>query len=142
MSIVSTEKAPAAIGPYSQAVVAGELIFTAGQLGIDPRSGQLAEGIEAQTHQALTNLEAILEAAGSGGEKVVKTTVFLAHMEDFTAMNAVYAEFFPLRPPARSTVQVAQLPRGAKVEVEAVALKYFLPFWGKSAIISLKGISR
>lgn len=119
--IVSTEKAPPAVGPYSQAVIAGGLIFTAGQLGIDPRTGELAEGIEAQTRQALTNLGAILKSAGNSLDRVVKTTVFLAHLEDFAAMNTVYSEFFPLQPPARSTVGAAQLPRGALVEIEVIA---------------------
>jgi 2-iminobutanoate/2-iminopropanoate deaminase len=123
LEIVSTEKAPPAVGPYSQAVIAGDLIFTAGQLGIDPKSGELAEGIEAQTRQALTNLSALLEAASSSLDRVVKATVFLAHMEDFATMNAIYAEFFTLQPPARSTVGVAQLPRGALVEIEAIALR-------------------
>lgn len=123
MEIVSTEKAPPAVGPYSQAVIAGDLIFTAGQLGIDPKSGELAEGIEAQTRQALTNLSALLEAASSSLDRVVKATVFLAHMEDFATMNAIYAEFFSLQPPARSTVGVAQLPRGALVEIEVIALR-------------------
>jgi len=120
--IVSTDKAPPTVGPYSQAVIAGELIFTAGQLGIDPKSGEIAEGIEAQTRQVLTNLSAVLEAAGSSLDRVVKATIFLAHMEDFAAMNTVYAEFFPLQPPARSTVEVAQLPRRALVEIEVIAL--------------------
>lgn len=123
MKIVSTDAAPPAVGPYSQAVIAGDLIFTAGQLGIDPQTGKLAEGIEAQTRQALTNLSAVLEAAESSLDRVVKATVFLAHMEDFPAMNTVYAEFFPLQPPARSTVEVAQLPREALVEIEVIALK-------------------
>lgn len=123
MKIVSTDAAPPAVGPYSQAVIAGDLIFTAGQLGIDPQTGKLAEGIEAQTRQALTNLSAVLGAAESSLDRVVKATVFLAHMEDFPAMNTVYAEFFPLQPPARSTVEVAQLPREALVEIEVIALK-------------------
>ncbi len=123
MKIVSTEKAPPAIGPYSQAVIAGDLIFTAGQLGIDPQTGELAEGIAAQTRQALTNLSAVLEAAGSSLDRVVKATVFLARIEDFAAMNTVYAEFFPLQPPARSTVEVVQLPRAALVEIEVIALR-------------------
>lgn len=123
MKIVSTDAAPPAVGPYSQAVIAGDLIFTAGQLGIDPQTGKLAEGIEAQTRQALTNLSAVLEAAESSLDRVVKATVFLAHMEDFPAMNTVYAEFFPLQSPARSTVEVAQLPREALVEIEVIALK-------------------
>lgn len=123
MKIVSTDAAPPAVGPYSQAVIAGDLIFTAGQLGIDPQTGKLAEGIEAQTRQALTNLSAVLGAAESSLDRVVKATVFLAHMEDFPAMNTVYAEFFPLQSPARSTVEVAQLPREALVEIEVIALK-------------------
>jgi len=121
--IVSTDAAPPAVGPYSQAVIAGDLIFAAGQLGIDPQTGELAEGIEAQTRQALTNLSAVLEAASGSLDRVVKVTVFLAHMEDFAAMNTVYGEFFPLQPPARSTVEVAQLPRAALVEIEVIALK-------------------
>jgi len=120
--IISTEKAPAAIGPYSQAVRAGNLIFTAGQLGIDPGTGKLAEGIEAQTRQALRNIAAILEAAGSSLSQVVKTTVFLKDLADFQAMNAVYAEYFSQSPPARSTVQAARLPKDALVEIEAIAL--------------------
>ncbi len=122
-NILSTEKAPPPIGPYSQAVIAGDFIFAAGQLGIDPQSGELVEGIEAQTRQALTNLSAVLEAASSSLDQVVKATVFLAHMEDFAAMNTVYAEFFPLQPPARSTVVVGQFPRGILVEIEVIALK-------------------
>lgn len=121
--VVSTEQAPAAVGPYSQAVRVGEFIYTAGQLGILPETRQLAgPDIESQTRQALENLRAILEAAGSCMEHVIKTTVFLADMGEFARMNAVYAEFFPQAPPARSTVQVAALPLGARVEIEAVAL--------------------
>ena len=123
LKIVSTDAAPPAIGPYSQAVIAGNLIFTAGQLGIDPKTGELAQGIEAQTRQALTNLSALLEAASSSLDRVVKATIFLAHMEDFAAMNTVYADLFPLQPPARSTVEVAQLPRGALVQIEVIALR-------------------
>jgi len=121
--IVSTEKAPPPVGPYSQAVMAGDFIFAAGQLGIDPKRGELVEGIEAQTRQVLTNLSAVLEAAGSSLDRVVQATVFLAHMEDFAAMNTVYAEFFPLEPPARSTVVVGQFPGGILVEIEVIALK-------------------
>jgi len=122
--IVQTEKAPQAIGPYSQGVVAsGSFIFTAGQIPLDPVSGTFAEGgIAEQTHRVLKNLSAVLEAAGSSMRKVVKTTVFLQNLEDFAAMNAVYAEYFKENPPARSTVQVAKLPRGALVEIEVVAL--------------------
>ncbi len=122
--IVSTEDAPAAVGPYSQAVIAGNLVYTAGQLGLDPKSGRLVEGgVEAQTRQALNNLQAVLAAAGSSLEGVVKTTVFLQDIGDFKAMNGVYAEFFGKSPPARSAVQVAALPLGGLVEIEAVALR-------------------
>jgi len=121
--IVSTEKAPKAIGPYSQAIGIDGFVFTAGQVGLDPATMELVEGgIEAQTRQVLTNLTRVLEAADSGLNFVVKTTVFLQNMSDFAAMNAIYAEFFPEKPPARSTVQVAGLPKGALVEIECVAL--------------------
>jgi 2-iminobutanoate/2-iminopropanoate deaminase len=121
--IVSTDKAPAAVGPYSQGVQAGDLIFTAGQLGIVPGSKAFAgPDIESQTRQALENLKAVLEAAGSCLKHVVKTTVFLADMGEFGRMNAVYAEFFPQKPPSRSAVQVAALPLDGRVEIEAVAL--------------------
>jgi 2-iminobutanoate/2-iminopropanoate deaminase len=121
--IVVTENAPRAIGPYSQAVRIEELVFTAGQIGLDPATMELVEGgIEAQTRQVLTNLKNVLEAAGSGLNYVIKTTVFLKDMADFAAMNAVYAEFFGENPPARSTVAVAALPKGALVEIECVAL--------------------
>lgn len=121
--IVSTEKAPKAIGPYSQAILAEDLVYTSGQLGLDPATMELVEGgIEAQTRQVLTNLQYVLEVADSGLNFVIKTTVFLQDMRDFTKMNAVYAEFFPENPPARSTVQVAALPKGALVEIECVAL--------------------
>ena len=121
--IVSTEKAPKAIGPYSQAILAEDLVYTSGQLGLDPATMELVEGgIEAQTRQVLTNLKNVLEAADSGLNFVVKTTVFLQSMNDFAAMNGVYAEFFPENPPARSTIAVAGLPKGALVEIECVAL--------------------
>ena len=121
--VVQTGRAPAAIGPYSQAIRAGGLVFVSGQLGLDPATGQLAGDVEAQARQALTNLRAILEAAGSGLDRVVKTTLFLRTMADFERVNRVYAEFFPEPAPARSTVAVAELPRGAAVEVEAIALE-------------------
>jgi 2-iminobutanoate/2-iminopropanoate deaminase len=121
--IVSTEKAPKAIGPYSQAIRTEKLVFTAGQVGLDPATMELVEGgIEVQTRQVLTNLKHVLEKADSGLNFVVKTTVFLQDMNDFGRMNAIYAEFFPEHPPARSTVQVAALPKGALIEIECVAL--------------------
>jgi 2-iminobutanoate/2-iminopropanoate deaminase len=121
--IVSTDKAPKAIGPYSQAVRIESLVFTAGQIGLDPVSLELvAGGIDAQTRQSLTNLKNVLEAAGSGLNYVVKTTVYLTDMNDFAGMNAIYAEYFPENPPARSTVGAAALPKGALVEIETVAL--------------------
>jgi 2-iminobutanoate/2-iminopropanoate deaminase len=119
---VSTSGAPRAIGPYSQALRAGGFLFTAGQVGFDPSTGTLVDGgIAEQTRQVLTNIRAILEAGGSGLGQVVKTTVFLVDMADFAAMNEVYAEVFGPHRPARSTVAVAALPRGARVEIEAVA---------------------
>jgi 2-iminobutanoate/2-iminopropanoate deaminase len=121
--IVSTEKAPKALGPYSQAILIEGLVFTAGQVGLDPATMELVEGgIEAQTRQVLTNLKHVLESADSGLKFVVKTTVFLQDMRDFANMNSVYAEFFPENPPARSTVQVAALPKNGLVEIECVAL--------------------
>ena len=119
---IRTEQAPAALGPYSQAIHAGDLIFASGQLGLDPTTGKLQEGIEAQTHQALANVAAVLQAAGTSVEKVVKTTIFLANMADFAKVNAIYGEIFQTDPPARSTVQVAALPLGGLVEIEVVAL--------------------
>jgi 2-iminobutanoate/2-iminopropanoate deaminase len=119
---VATSGAPRAIGPYSQALRAGGFLFTAGQVGFDPATGELVDGgIAEQTRQVLANIRAILEAGGSGLGQVVKTTVFLVDMADFAAMNEVYAEAFGTHRPARSTVAVAALPRGARVEIEAVA---------------------
>jgi 2-iminobutanoate/2-iminopropanoate deaminase len=121
--IILTDKAPKVIGPYSVATKAGGFIFTAGQIGIDPVTADLvAGGIETETRQVLLNLSNVLTAAGSTLQLVVKTTVFLRDMNDFSRMNAVYAEFFPQNPPARSTIQVAALPKGAVVEIEVVAL--------------------
>ena len=121
--IVSTDKAPKAIGPYSQAIRTENLVFSAGQLGLDPVTMEMVEGgIQAQTRQVLTNLQHVLEVADSGLNFVVKTTVFLQDMSDFADMNSVYAEFFPENPPARSTVQVTALPKNALVEIECVAL--------------------
>lgn len=122
-AVVATDEAPAAVGPYSQAIWAGDFVFTAGQLGLDPATGKLVEGgIEAQTRQALTNLSAVLAAAGASLAQVVKTTVFLQDIGDFKAMNGVYAQFFAADPPARSAVQAAALPLGGLVEIEAVAV--------------------
>jgi len=121
--IIVTQEAPAAVGPYSQGVRAGDFIFTAGQLGIVPGTKEFAgPDIESQTRQALENLKAVLETGGSCLKHVVKTTVFLADMGEFGRMNAVYAEFFPQSPPARSAVQAAALPLGGRVEIEAVAM--------------------
>ncbi len=120
---ISTERAPKAVGPYSQGIRAGELVFTAGQIPINPATGTIeAVTIEEQTRQALENVRAVLEAAGSGLERVVKTTVFMTDLKEFQAMNGVYATFFPNDPPARSAFQVVALPLGAKVEIECVAL--------------------
>ena len=121
--IVKTEGAPQAIGPYSQAVAAGGFVYASGQIPLDPSTGQFVEGgVREQTAQVLRNLSAVLEAAGTGLPRVVKTTVFLADMNDFAAMNEVYATFFPEEPPARSTVQAARLPRDARVEIDVIAL--------------------
>ncbi len=120
--IVSSESAPKAIGPYSPAVRSGDLLFTSGQLGMDPATGGLvAGGVAAETRQALQNCIRLLEAAGATPKDVLKTTVFLRSMEDFSSMNSVYAEFFPHDPPARTTVQAAALPKGAAVEIECIA---------------------
>lgn len=121
-TVVQTSAAPAAIGPYSQAIRSGELVFTAGQIGLDPGSGELMEGVEAQAERALRNLTAVLDAAGTSPERVIKTTIFLADMADFATVNEVYGRHFSAPFPARSTVGVAGLPKGALVEIEAVAL--------------------
>jgi len=120
--VVQTDKAPAAVGPYSQAIRVGSLIFTAGQIGIDPRTGQLVSGLEAQVHQVMQNLQAILQAAGSDLQHLVKTTIYLTDLSAFQTVNAIYAEYVGTTPPARSTVQVAALPLAAEVEIEAVAV--------------------
>jgi 2-iminobutanoate/2-iminopropanoate deaminase len=120
---ISTPGAPRAIGPYSQGITANGFLFTAGQVGFDPASGELVDGgITEQTHRVLQNIRAILRAGGTDMEQVVKTTVFLVDMADFALMNEVYAEFFGDHRPARSTVAVASLPRGARVEIEAIAV--------------------
>jgi 2-iminobutanoate/2-iminopropanoate deaminase len=122
--MIQTPDAPAAVGPYSQAIVAGEVVYTAGQIALIPGTSELAAGgISEQTRQVMHNLKAVLEAAGSSLKQVVKTTVYLQDLNDFAAMNTVYAEFFPAVPPARSTVQAAKLPRGALVEIDCVALR-------------------
>ncbi len=121
--IIATEHAPQAIGPYSQAILAGGFVFASGQIPIDPETGRFVEGgIAEQTEQVLRNISNLLEAAGTSLARVVKTTVFLADMNDFATMNEVYARFFDTEPPARSTVQAARLPRDARVEIEVVAL--------------------
>ena len=121
--IIKTEGAPAAIGPYSQAVRAGGFIFCSGQIPTDPKTGEFVPGgVAEQTEQVMRNLMAVLEAAGSGLDRIVKTTVFLADMNDFAAMNEVYGRYFQENPPARATVQAARLPRDARVEIEAIAL--------------------
>jgi 2-iminobutanoate/2-iminopropanoate deaminase len=120
---IHSDAAPRALGPYSQGIVAGDWIFTAGQLGGDPRTGELANGIEAQTLQVLSNIASVLGAAGAGWADVVKTTVFLADMADFAAFNAVYAEVVEEPFPARSTVAAAALPKGALVEIDAIAVR-------------------
>jgi 2-iminobutanoate/2-iminopropanoate deaminase len=118
---INTRAAPAAIGPYSQAVRTGDFVYTSGQIGLDPVSGGLVEGIEAQTRQVMSNLRAVLAAAGAGFADVVKTTIFLVDMADFQTVNMIYAAEFTADPPARSTVQVTGLPRHALVEIEVVA---------------------
>jgi len=122
--VIATKNAPAAVGPYSQGIRADGMIFTAGQLGMDPATGKMVEGgVQAQARQALTNLKGVIEAAGSSLERVVKVTVFLHDINDFKAVNEIYAQFFTQDPPARSAVQVAALPLGGLVEIEAIALK-------------------
>ena len=123
MRKIETERAPAAIGPYSQGILAGDLLFTSGQIPLDPATGTIvAGGIRAETKQVFENLKAVLEAGGASLQDVIKTTVFLADLSEFAPMNEIYAAYFPSEPPARSTVGVAALPRGARVEIEAVAM--------------------
>ncbi len=121
-SVIATENAPAAIGPYSQGIKAGDFIYTSGQLPIDVKTGEMPSGIKEQTEQSLNNVKAILEAAGSSMSKVFKTTVFLSDMNDFADMNSVYKEFFTGDFPSRSAIQVARLPKDALVEIEVIAL--------------------
>ncbi len=124
-SIITTANAPAAIGPYSQAVVTGGFVFLSGQIPLDPASGEMVGGddVEAQAKQVMRNLKAVLDAAGAGFAKVVKTTIYLTDLEDFARVNKVYGSYFEgVEPPARATVQVSALPRGAKVEIDAIAV--------------------
>jgi 2-iminobutanoate/2-iminopropanoate deaminase len=122
--IVATDKAPGAVGPYSQAVVAGDFVYTAGMLGMDPSTGELVgQDVGKQTRQALTNIKSVLEAAGSSLDRTVKVGVFLTDIKNFSEMNAVYAEFFPSDPPARTTVEIGTLPMGGLVEIDAVAVR-------------------
>lgn len=120
---IATDRAPGALGPYSQAIDTGMFIFASGQLGLDPVSGEMAEGVQEQARVALQNVTAVLDAAGSSLDQVVKTTVFLQDMNDFAAMNEIYGQFFQEPYPARSAVQVARLPKDALVEIEVIALK-------------------
>jgi 2-iminobutanoate/2-iminopropanoate deaminase len=123
-TVLSTAEAPAALGPYSQGIAAGSFVFCSGQIPLDPATGQLISGdIGIRTERVLKNLAAVLEAHGMGLTHVVKTMVFLTDLSDFNEMNLVYAKFFPEQPPARSTIQVAALPKGANIEIEAVAIK-------------------
>lgn len=120
--VISTIHAPAAIGPYSQAIKTESFVFASGQLGLDPQTGKLVEGVEAQARQSLANLAAVLQSAGTNMDQIVKTTIFLTNLADFATVNAVYAKAFTGIPPARSTVQVAALPLGGLVEIEAIVL--------------------
>ncbi len=121
--IISTKDAPAAIGPYSQAVRSGDLLFCSGQISLDPKSGQIVPGdIAAQTRRVLDNIAAVLKAEGLTFENVIKTTIFLTDLGDFQTVNEIYASYFKQQPPARSTVQVSALPKGAKVEIQAIAV--------------------
>jgi 2-iminobutanoate/2-iminopropanoate deaminase len=122
MEYIATDRAPAAIGPYSQAVKSGNMVYTSGQIALVPETGEFLDGdIRVQTRQVLSNLKSVLEAAGSGMERVVKTTCYLKNISDFAMFNEIYAEFFASHKPARSTIEAAALPKGALVEVEAVA---------------------
>lgn len=123
MKIISTNKAPAAIGPYSQAIKMGNFLFCSGQIGIDPKTSQLVEGVENQTRQALANLRAIVEAADFSIKNILKTTIYLKSISDFAKVNEIYAAFFGNHKPARATVGVSDLPKGALIEIEAIAFK-------------------
>lgn len=121
--IISTKKAPSSIGPYSQGMIVGDLVFTSGQIPLNPESGELVTEISKATVQVMANLSAILEAAGSSLEKVIKTTIFLQDLNDFEKVNEIYGDYFKDNLPARSCVQVAKLPKGAIIEIEAIAIK-------------------
>ncbi|WP_302633246.1 RidA family protein [uncultured Clostridium sp.] len=121
--IISTKKAPSAIGPYSQGMIVGDLVFTSGQIPLNPESGELVTEISKATVQVMANLSAVLEAAGSSLEKVIKTTIFLQDLNDFEKVNEIYGDYFKDNLPARSCVQVAKLPKGATIEIEAIAIK-------------------
>ncbi len=131
---IATESAPAALGPYSQGIASGELVFCAGQLGLDPATGLLVDGVEAQAARALENIAAVLGAAGLDLGSVVKTTIFLANMDDFATVNEVYAQHFTPPYPARSTVAVAALPKGGRVEIEAIAARPFTDAVARQAV--------
>ena len=121
--IISTKKAPSAIGPYSQGMIVGDLVFTSGQIPLNPESGELVTEISKATVQVMANISAVLEAAGSSLEKVIKTTIFLQDLNDFEKVNEIYGDYFKDNLPARSCVQVAKLPKGATIEIEAIAIK-------------------
>ncbi|MCK5411265.1 MAG: RidA family protein [Gemmatimonadota bacterium] len=123
MKAVHSKQAPAALGPYSQAIEAAGVVYSSGQVGLDPETGKLVEGVEAQAHQVMRNLKAVLSAAGLDLAHVAKTTIYLADMSDFATVNAIYAEYFSDPYPARSTVQAARLPKDALIEVDVVALR-------------------
>ena len=123
MNVISTDKAPAAIGPYSQAIEVNGMVYTSGQIPVNPATGEIPEGVEAQAKQAFSNIAALLAEAGSSIEKVVKTTVFIKNMEDFGKINAIYADYFTGTFPARSSVEVARLPKDVLLEIEAIAIK-------------------
>lgn len=119
---IETKKAPAAIGPYSQAIVINKLVFCSGQIGLDPKTGQLKEGIKNQTKQTLENIEQVLKAAGTNLKKVIKTTIYLVNISDFATVNQIYASYFKNHKPARATVEVSRLPKEALIEIEAIAV--------------------
>ena len=120
---INTKKAPGAVGPYSQAIEANGFIFCSGQIGLDPETGNLVNSLEVQTKRVLNNLKAVLEEADSGMDFIVKTTIYLKNISDFQVVNSIYAEFFPIHKPARATVEVSNLPKGALIEIDAIAVK-------------------